>query len=164
VRGRLLGFLVLLFTVTAACNRGETSVLAEGPRVPDAEGVATDISFEQVVIDSNETYKILRTVESFATHSHDITPLLSWKDKYVHLGLDDDNGVLWIAGIGLVPKKDDPRVIYSGVFQELVGGRAVFKDGTTLRLASGVKAPKKGVRAEALIDPKTDRATSLKSQ
>lgn len=160
---RLLGIIVVLLLASlGACFGPEEpqSILDKGARFPDVEGVVSDVSFEAVTI-QGKAFRIRKDVESFTTREHKITPLIHWKDRYVHVGLDDQSNVEWIAGIGVVTKTDPPVVFYSGTFERAEKGRAIFKDGTVLRLGEGVKPPRKGRKAVANIDPSTRRITKF---
>lgn len=159
------GFVVSVLLALSACFPQEepASILDTGPRFPDIEGVVTDVSFERLVLDGDRTHLIDTDVESFTTRGHSVTPLLSWKNKYVHVGLGEDGAILWIAGIGIV-SGDPPRVIYTGIFERVARGRAVFKDGTTLRLAGGVKPSPRGRETVATIDPAEDVVVALTEQ
>ncbi len=50
------------------------------------------------------------------------------------MGLDDDGRVGWVATIGIVADTDPPEVTYTGTLVEVVDGRALFADGTALKL------------------------------
>lgn len=150
--------------IAFACGGGPDSVLGTGPRIPDAEGIATEVTLEQIEIDGDKTYPIGDGVESFTTRSHEVTPLLTWKDKYVHVGLNDDGDVDWVAGIGTVVDSKPSYTLYTGIFEAVDDetGRAVFEDGTTLELASGVKPPAEG-EAVVTIDPAKHAVTKIVS-
>lgn len=115
----------------------------------------TAVTFEKITLEGVRTYQISKTVESFTAREHTTTPLVHWQDRYVHLGLNKAKVVLWVAGIGLVPKGvADPKVLYSGVFDKLdAKGRAVFADGTVLKLGPGVTSPESGKTVVVSIDP-----------
>jgi hypothetical protein len=152
--------------VVASCGGGPSSILDEGrPRFPDAEGVATEVTLESIEIDG-ESYAIGEDVESFTTRSHEVTPLLTWKEKYVHLGLTDEGDVAWIAGIGTVIKEKgkDPVTLYTGVFerQDAETDRAVFEDGTTLALGRGVALPEPG-ETLVTLDPEEHEITKIEN-
>lgn len=144
------------------CGGGQKSVLEEGPRFPAAEGVATEVTLERIQIDGKRSYALGENVESFTTRSHEITPLLTWKGKYIHLGLDKDRKVVWVAGIGTVVKSSRPYTLYTGVFEkkDATTGRAVFEDGTTLAVLSGLKLPRPG-ESVVMIDPAEHRITKI---
>ena len=154
------------FAMFAACGGGEQSILDEGPRFPDAEGIATEVTLERIEIDGEESYAIGDNVESFTTRSHEVTPLLTWKGKYVHVGLTEDNGVAWIAGIGTVieEKGEEPITLYTGVFekQDSETDRAVFEDGTTLALGKGVALPEPG-ETIVTLDPERHEITNIEN-
>jgi hypothetical protein len=46
-----------------------------------------------------------------------------------------------------------PTVYYTGVFRRVEEGRAVFRDGSTLRVGNGVALPHAGAMVRAEIDP-----------
>lgn len=141
--------LVALLLLAAVACSGYESVLDSGrDRVPDDAGIATDMTFERIELEGERTYEIHEEVESFKTRSHQITSLLSWERKYVHVGLDDDGLVRWIAGIGNVIEGNPPNVLYSGVFErfEDEGRQAFFEDGTVLTFGERVRPPGGGGR------------------
>jgi hypothetical protein len=151
----------VLFLLLAGCS--EKSVLEEGgPRVANDVGVATDVTFDRIQLDGERTYEIDESVESFATRSHHVTSLLSWEGKYVHVGLDDDDRAVWIAGIGILSGKP-AKVRYSGVFESFDADRqrATFEDGTVLEFASSVKAPERGREVVVEIDAERDLVTKI---
>ncbi len=162
MRSRSLVVAAFVALAVVACSK-EKSVLEDGgPRIPADAGIATDVTFDRIQLDGKDTYEIRDDVESFATRSHHITALLSWEGKYVHLGLDDEKRVRWIAGIGLVSGKP-PRVTYSGVLESFDASmrQATFEDGTVLVFAKLVKAPKKGREVVADIDADTGVVVKL---
>ncbi len=154
---------LLALLVLASCTSKEPeSILEAGIRLPDLEGVVDDINNDTMTLDG-KSYPISKTVESFTTFKdHRVTPIIHWQGRYVHVGLDDDR-VQWIAGIGIVGPSDK-TVIYTGKFLRIDDGRAVFEDGTALTLGRGIKAPKKGFQAVAVIDSRTDKVTEIQSK
>lgn len=112
------------------------------------------MTLERIQIDGRHAFTYSPRVESFTTRGHDVTPLLSWQGKYVQLALDDKHQVAWVAGIGSVVKVTPPYTLYSGNFDHVDKRthRAVFKDGTTLRIERGVKVPRPG-ECLVTIDP-----------
>jgi hypothetical protein len=153
--------MALLAAVLSSCS-GDSSVLEDGgERVPDDAGVATDVTLDRIQIDGDRAYRMHEAVESFATRSHHITPLLSWEGKYVHVGLDGDEA-RWIAGIGLVSGKP-PRVSYSGVFESFdeSSRQATFEDGTVLEFADSVSPPRRGREVVVEIDVDRDYVVRL---
>jgi hypothetical protein len=79
---------------------------------------------------------------------------LSWEEKYVHLGLEDET-VIWFAGIGVLDRTADPPVVFyaNGLVEDIDGeGRLVFADGTVLEPAEGLELPPEGARVTAKID------------
>ncbi len=166
---RVAAILMLAGMVTGACAETAPppqSILDRGPRVPSDEGVVTAVTFEQITLESARTYKISKALESFTTRERKTTPLVHWQDRYVHLGLDKEKIVVWVAGIGVVPKGvSDPRVLYAGVFEKIdPKGRAVFADGTVLRMAAGVVPPEPGKEALVTIDPVAKQIVQINSR
>jgi hypothetical protein len=160
---RLLACLLLLAALVAAgCSPGEAeSILEQGPRFPDAEGVVTDINFESVRLDDKSSFPINNEIESFNSRTHKIKALLSWKGWYVHLGLNRERQAVWISGLAVTPEADPSSALYAGAFEKVDKGRAIFADGTVLRLASGVKTPTKGTKTSVTIDTKAHRVSKL---
>ncbi|MGH2811992.1 MAG: hypothetical protein ACRDI1_04690 [Actinomycetota bacterium] len=136
-----------------ACSRGPTDFSQE-VRVPSDQGVVTSINFTQVELDGKRRYSISSEVQSFSTYNGEVTPLLAWEKKYVHLGLEDDT-VMWFAGIGVLDRTADPPVVFyaNGLVEDIDGeGRLVFADGTVLEPAEGLELPPEGARVTAKID------------
>jgi hypothetical protein len=97
---------------------------------------------------------------SFSTYNRQPVQLASTVGAYVQVGLHGDT-VVWLGKIGPVAAADAkgrPTVAYQGDLVAVNGDSLVFKDGTVLRLAKGLKAPAnpKGP-AYALIDAKRHR-------
>ncbi len=160
---RSAAVLVLSLALFSACRGTPESATELEARIPDDAGVVTMVDFERIEIDGKNSYPLSEELESFTTGDHTVRPVLSWKDRYVHLGLDD-GVVQWIAGIGIVAN-EPPRVLYTGVFERLEEERrAVFRDGTVLQLDQGVSPPGEGREVFATIDPSKDLVISLKTQ
>lgn len=149
------GSIVLILLILAAVGCTEAEPITEQVRLPDDEGIATDMTLERVQLDEDRTYRISSRVESFRSRSHEVTSLLFWDGKYVHVGLDGNEEVAWIAGLGTVTNTEPPLVRYSGIFEEIDEdtGRAVFEDGTTLAVADGVEPPEAGREVAVTVDP-----------
>lgn len=149
------GSMVVAVLLVAAVGCTEAEPITEQVRVPDDEGIATDMTLERVQLGGDRTYRISSRVESFRSRSHEVTSLLFWDGKYVQVGLDGNDEVAWIAGLGTVTNTEPPRVQYSGVFEEIDAdtGRAVFEDGTTLAVADGVEPPEAGREVAVTVDP-----------
>lgn len=127
------------------------------PRFPDDQGIVTQVDFTLIELDNGREYKVSPAIQSFSTYTGQMSPLLSWKDKYVHLGVEDGETAVWIAGIGVLDRSVDPPVVYytNGIFRNVdEQGRAMFADGTVLRLAEGVETPPANSRVTAVIDPR----------
>lgn len=161
--------LATILFVAAACAQTAPvpeSILDTGPRVPSDEGVVTAVTFESITLEGVRTYKISKSVESFTTNEHTVTPLVHWLDRYVHVGVNKEKVALWVAGIGVVPKGgSDPRVVYAGVFSKLdAKGRAIFADGTVLKLGPGVPPPELGKQVLVYIDPAAKQIVELSAR
>lgn len=155
---RALAFLALSLLIGGACSgRGSEPIFGSGPRFPSAEGLVSDITFKQVVLDEGRRFVIREDVQSFSTYDGSVTPLVQLKGRYIHVGLDDSKRVEWVAGIGLVIGADSPGVgvVYNGVVKKVEVGkrRVIFEDGTVLTLAKQVPLPKRGQRISAKIQP-----------
>ncbi len=155
----------LLVALLAGCSRGgdDTPFALDGsPRFPDAEGVAEQISLDRITLDGKRTYKVAEDLASFSTYDLSTTPMLHRKGQYVHLGLDGDTAT-WMAGIGVVVRAPEkpPVVYYNGYLLKIEDGRAIFRNGTVLRRAEGVKSPADTGLLRAEIDPARHRVKAL---
>ncbi|MGH9040255.1 MAG: hypothetical protein ACRDZ3_08490 [Acidimicrobiia bacterium] len=165
-RRRILAAVVAVVLLGACSGGGDDDrlVLDGSPRFPDAEGVVEEISLERITLDGDRTYKVAKDFASFSTYDLGPTPLLHRKGQYVQLGLDGDTAE-WMAGVGVVVRAPDkpPVVFFNGYLVHVKDGQAVFRNGTVLRLADGVKspAPEGGLRAE--IDPERHEVRALVS-
>jgi hypothetical protein len=154
-RLKVLATVVALFV--AGCGHGGDKprlVLDGSPRVPDAEGVVEDISFDRITLDGGRSYGVSRKLASFSTYDLAAVPMLHRKGQYVQVGLDGRT-VVWMAGIGVVVRVPGtaPVVFYNGDLLRVDGRRAVFRDGTVLRLGPGVQSPRSPGPLRAEIDP-----------
>lgn len=159
---RLVAALALV--TLGACSRGgdDRLVLDGSPRVPDAEGVVEEISFERITLDGGRSYGVSDDLASFSTYDLAPVPMLHRKGQYVQVGLDGDE-VEWMAGIGVVVRAPgaEPVVFYNGHLLRVGDGRAIFRDGTVLRLGDGVRSPVPEGLVRAEIDPGTHRVRAL---
>lgn len=149
----------------AACSRGgggEELVLDGRPRFPDAEGVVEEISFERITLDGGRSYRVSKELRSFSTYDLAPVPMLHRKGQYVQLGLDGDKAA-WMAGIGVVVRAPaaPPVVFYNGHLLRLERDRAIFRDGTVLRLADGLESPFLEGLVRAEIDPARHEVRAL---
>lgn len=136
----------------AGCGGGddEPAVALDGsPRLPDIEGVVTEVSNDEIVLDGKHTYEVSDDLMAFSTYTLEAIPLAQRKGQYVQLGLDGDTAE-WLALIG---EPLEGRVYYTGELEKVDGGKLVFSDGTVLALADGVKPPADSGRFRAVIDP-----------
>lgn len=164
-RRRLAALLMLVALAFTSCGRGkDAAVKVPKERFPDDIGVVTDITNERVQLDGKRRYPINSLVKSFSTYSTDIVvPLVHRKGQYVHLGLNEDKEVIWISGIGLVVEGDPSVVNYTGYLVRVdKRRRAVFYDGTVLKVAKGVEVPAKSTRIACKIDPESNEVTSMR--
>jgi hypothetical protein len=146
-------FLVLV----AACGGESSDVALDGsPRVPDVEGVVVSIADDasSIELDGGRTFQLERDLESFSTTDGSTTPVRSWQDKYVHLGVEGKTA-RWIAGVASVVEQGEQELgYYIGVLNRVQGQRLEFKDGTVLRLDGDLDVPEEalGHRYMATID------------
>ncbi|MGH8993428.1 MAG: hypothetical protein ACRDZ7_18110 [Acidimicrobiia bacterium] len=155
----------MLALIGAGCSGGgddDRVVLDGSPRFPDVEGVVEKISRERITLDGDRSYKVADDLASFSTYDLSATPMLHRKGQYVQLGLDGDTAE-WMAGIGVVVRAPDkpPVVFYNGYLLHVDEGQAVFRNGTVLRLADGVKSPGDQGLLRAEIDPARHRVRKL---
>jgi hypothetical protein len=149
--------LVLVLVLLHGCFRQgqETVDYSKTARFPDDQGRVTGIDFSTIQLEGRRSYDISDDVQSFVTYSGKVTPLLSWKDKFVHLGLDKDRKVIWVAGIGVIDRSAGPPSVYytnATFVRTAPKRRAVFKDGTVLVVPEEVQLPKKDSKVTARID------------
>jgi hypothetical protein len=132
---------------------GHRVVLDGRPRYPDAEGVVEQISLARITLDGGRSYGVRNDLQSFSTYDLAAVPMLQRQGQYVQVGLTGKK-VAWMAGIGVVVRTGAPPVVYyNGVFVRRDGERAIFRDGTVLRLAAGVTPPVEQGLVRAEIDP-----------
>jgi hypothetical protein len=156
--------MAMLLVLTACSRDGEKNAFAldGSPRFPDAEGVVEEISLDRITLDGHRTYKVAEDLASFSTYDLSTTPMLHRQGQYVQLGLDGHTAT-WMAGIGVVVRAPDkpPVVYYNGYLLKIEDGRAIFRNGTVLRLADGVKSPTDAGLLRAEIDPASHRVKAL---
>lgn len=136
-----------------ACGGGDDGpaiALDGSPRVPDAEGVVVEVRDDEIVLDGDRKFDVSDDLLAFSTYTLEAVPLAQRKGQYVQVGLDGDT-VEWLALIG---EPLEERVYYTGELEEIDGQQLVFKDGTVLTLADGVKPPAETGRMRAVVDPK----------
>jgi hypothetical protein len=155
VSSRVSFLLVAGALVLAGCAKSSNHrlVLDGRPRYPDVEGVVDQISFEQITLDGGRTYGVQKDLQSFSTYDLAAVPMLQRRGQYVQLGLNGKK-VAWLAGIGVVVRGAGPPVVYyNGTLVRREGDRAIFRDGTVLRLAAGVNPPVEHGLVRAELDP-----------
>ena len=160
---RRAAVVLLVAMLLAACNRTPIDYAKE-VRVPDDRGKVTQIDVESIQLDDKRTHEIDPEVQSFSTYNGTVLPIRSWKDKYVHIGLNKDGDVIWIAGIGVVDSTANPPVVRytNGLLKKVEGRRAIFADGTVLQVDKSVKIPPVNFRLTANIDPKRHLVVDLR--
>jgi hypothetical protein len=160
---RAAACLLALLLLLVGCNR-EPVNYSKQARIPDDQGQVTEIDFERVKLDGKRTHAISQEVQSFSTYTGTVTSLLSWKNKYVHVGLDQDGNTIWIAGVGVIDTTSDPPVVRytNGTLQKVEGRRIFFADGTVFEVDRRVKIPPVKSKLRAIIDPKSHVVTDLR--
>lgn len=132
------------------------------PRIPDAEGIVEAVSREELTLSGGGTYTIGDQLQSFSSQTMQAVPVRQRAGQYVHIGVDGDR-LVWIAAIGSVVPGDDPVVYYTGNLTEVTEQRAIFDDGTVLRLERGLDPTVTGGAAVAEIDPRSGRVRALRA-
>jgi hypothetical protein len=151
-----------LVLVACSARDGHRLVLDGRPRFPDAEGVVESVSFTRITLDGGRRYGVSKQLQSFSTYDLGAVPMLQRQGQYVQLGLDGRTAV-WMAGVGVVVRVagQAPVVFYHGHLLRTDGRRAIFRDGTVLRLAEGVTSPVGTGPVRAEIDPARHEVRAL---
>lgn len=153
----MLATLLGLSTLTSvACAKAvqTVSILDADVRQVSDEGVVTEVTLDKIVIDNDRVYKVSPNVESFIATTKKVTALLSTDHRYIQIGVDRSNVVIWVSTVGVVAKIKPPVARYTGVFLRTDSqGRAVFKDQTVLKIKKGLVLPKANKQVSVIIDP-----------
>lgn len=162
-----LAAVVLPLLLLLACATPEPVDFSKSNRFADDQGIVTDIDFESVQLDGSRKHTIDPEVQSFSTYNGKVTPLLSWKQKYVHVGLDENKAAIWISGIGVVDRTADPPIVRyaNGLLKSIDSRRnAIFADGTVIKLSKDLEIPPdpEGHRLNIQIDPVSHEALSMR--
>lgn len=164
--------LVVVGAVFAGCGdeATEAPVVLDGtPRLPDDEGVVTDLDVDglSLTLDGKRSYQVSEQLRSFSALDLSIQPLAGAKDAYVQVGLNGRT-VVWLGRISKVVPTEPPSAFYVGRFKRVEqsdeGRRVVFGEGTVLSLADGVEPPagSEGQVVQAEIDPAAHRVVALR--
>ena len=162
-RGLILAALIAMGTVSPGCSADgpRRDILDGKSRVPDDEGIATELTFRTITLDGTRTYDVSEDLIAFDTYNLQLEPLLRRRGQYVHIGLDGD-AMEWMAGIsGVVRAGDLLLASYSGVITQVEAGRIHFRDGTVLQLGADVEPPAPGTFVEVDIDAARHEAVAL---
>jgi hypothetical protein len=138
-------------------------VLDGSPRYPDREGVITDVSLTELVLNGRDHFTVDPKLQCFSTYTLESVPLLGRKNQYVQLGVKGTR-VTWVASFAAVVHlpAQSPVVFYTGRLVRVDDQRrAIFRDGSVLRLAPGVAVPKVASVLRAEIDPASQRVRAL---
>ena len=152
------GFLVVSIALASgACSAAAPIDYRTAVRYPDDQGIVTAVSLEEMTIDGRSAYAISEDIQSFSTRDHQTTPIVDWKESYVHVGFDASGNLAWVAGIGIVVEDDEARVVlYRGVLSSTDDdGNSIFEDGTVFRFAQGIDGSV-GQMATFTIDAQRD--------
>lgn len=166
---RLLNLVVLIALIgLTACGGTEEPTDLGPPFFPDDRGIVTEISLDRIQLEGSRNFPISSFVRSFSTYQPDeALPILNWKNRYVHLGLDESKTAIWIAGIGVVDTSVDPPIVFytNGAIKELDGnGNLIFEDGTVFKLDKGVSVPDTEKRVTLMIDARAHRVIRIVEQ
>lgn len=161
--------IALACALLAACNPDpELQQTPKPPYFPDDRGVVTSISVEEIEIDGKRTYPISSFVQSFSTYKpKELRPVLLWKSRYVHVGLDAARTAIWIAGVGVVDNSVVPPIVFyaNGELKSIdENNNLIFADGTVLKLQEGLESPNVGDRLTASIDASKDLVVKIAKQ
>lgn len=154
IRAGLSALVLATALLASACGGGGVKPIAlDGtPRFPDAEGVVTSVSVNNITLDGGRTYSVSRKLQSFSTYTLETVPLLQRKGQYVQVGLHGKT-MVWISTIGAPVPQNPPVVFYLGKLVKVDQGRLVFRDGTVLRLGPAVTTPAQSGLVRVEIDP-----------
>jgi len=133
-------------------------------RYPDDQGIATELSFEQVTLDGKRTYKVSKRLAAFSTVTATLEPMLNREGQYIQIGVEGDT-MVWMAGVAAVVRlPQGPRVFYTGTLRRVDDrGRLVFRDGTVWEVADDVEVPeaRSGLQLQLEIDPAVHRVVRI---
>ena len=149
MRGPVAGALVCVAALLlVACSSGPPAphIKVDGsPRYADDEGIITrfDENTLRITIDGKRRYVISEKARVFATSTLQPVGLRGRIGQYVQVGLAEKQ-VVWVATFTqVVQLANTPALAFEVGTLVRVDSRhrAVFKDGTVLRLASGTALP-----------------------
>jgi hypothetical protein len=153
---------LLLGTACSSSSSGRVA-LDGSPRFPDREGVVTEVSLSGLTLNGHDRFTVDRRLQCFSTYTLESVPLLGRKNQYVQVGIKGHR-VVWMASFAAVIRLPGQRpvVYYTGHLVKVdVQHRAIFRDGTVLRLGSNVSAPPGTAVLRAEIDTSTQRVVNL---
>jgi hypothetical protein len=162
MRPALAAVLVVVALVAGCAGGDEAALRLDGSaRVPDAEGVVQSVDHSHITLEGHR-YRLSGKLQAFSTYTLEAVPVIGRNKQYVQVGLDGDT-VVWLAAFGAVVRAPGapPTVYYTGILEDVDGGRAVFRDGSSVRLGTGVSVPERGTRVRVEIDPDRQRVRAL---
>ena len=136
----------LTLVLAVACSKGAPApdiVLDGRPHAPGDEGVLSALTERTLSLDSRRDYRLSPKAKAFAAASLQKVPLGGRLGQYVQVGLVKKT-VVWIATFSAVvqlPGKPPVAFHIATLKQVDAERRAVFADGTVLRLDSTVELP-----------------------
>lgn len=160
MRGRAAGALLCIAaTFVAACSSGPPAprIHVDGsPRYPDDEGTVTkfDENTLRITIDGKRSYVISEKARVFATSTLQPVGMRGRVGQYVQVGVSKKY-VVWVATFTqVVQLANTPPLAFEvgNLVRVDSRHRAVFRDGTVLRLADGVALPTLPAHVRADID------------
>lgn len=143
---RIAILMLFLALAMSGCfsNEPDEPPAIKPPYLPDDRGSVTSISVQEIQLDGRRSYPINAFVKSFSAYlPAEAEPVMRWKNRYVHIGLNDDREIVWVAGIGVIDKAIDPPTVYytNGVVDESKDGKIFLADGTVFELKEGFEVP-----------------------
>lgn len=162
MRFAALALAALLGVSGCSGDPGEPRDILDGePRIPDDEGVVTNLTVEKVTLDGERTYRVSKDLIAFSPSTLKLERLVKHLGQYVHVGLDGKT-VVWMSGFGAVlPDDDTAHAFYTGVVEAFEGHRITFTDGTVMRVHGALENPGPGRQVQVQIDAEQRRVTAF---
>jgi hypothetical protein len=169
---RTTAVVLLAVTVLAgsACESGsgtdvdvEPAIELDGsPRFPDDQGIATDMTVDEITLDGARTYPVSPRLQSFSTSTMELEPFRKRRGQYILVGLEGGE-IVWVGAVaGVVRHRDGASVYYTGTLIDRRERDLIFDDGTVLRAAVELDVPVLPVAVRARIDAAAHEVVELR--